>query len=296
MSKPFLELGIIGKPNRPFDRVIDYLRETADSLDGYALGGIHRWAPEAFSFEFHSEPLNRLLLKQGWANVYMLPLFKIGIYLQGEAVHINLRRPAYYMDLLGDSLDGETRYKVEKLFARFKDKVIRFFRESGKELGNMALVHIENGFDVDDSKLAYLGRLKKHRDIYRTPAGSTPRETVKLLADKVVKGFDELAGWKIIDRREYHHTPGVDSLEFIEFCTPKYAGISMEMNRKYNLLLPCLGSVRSENGIAAVNIYRPRFMFKPLFYSVGKKTRQTYRGFPEIVEEIIRNTCLKHIG
>ncbi|RLE24172.1 MAG: hypothetical protein DRJ08_01325 [Acidobacteria bacterium] len=295
MSKPFLKIGVIEEPKGGFDRLIEKLRESIDSLNGYQLGGVHRWSPQAFSFEFHNDETNRILLRRGWANVYMLPLFKVGVYLQGEVACLNLRRPAYYMDLLGDNLDGNTRFEVEKRFADFKGKVIGFFEKAGNELGGMALLHVEDGYDVDDSRMAYLNRLRKHRDIYRESAGPNPRKKVKELADKVVQGFDELEGWKIIDRREYTDSPGVESLEFIEFCTPKYAGISMEMNRKYNLLLPCLGSVRSENGVAAVNIYLPRFMFRPLFYSVDKKERVARKGFPEVVEGIIRDTCLKHI-
>ncbi|NOZ13704.1 MAG: DUF302 domain-containing protein [Acidobacteria bacterium] len=294
MSKPFLKIGVIEGPQGGFDRMIETLKENI-VLNGYSPGGVHRWSPQAFSFEFHNDALNRTLLCRGWANVYMLPLFKVGVYRSGASACLNLRRPAYYMDLLGDNLDGKTRLKVEEQFADFKGKVIRFFEKSAAVLGAMTLLHLEDGYDVDDSRMAYLNRLKKNRDIYRESAGSDPRKKVKELADKVVKGFNELEGWKIIDRREYTDAPGVDSLEFIEFCTPKYAGISMEMNRKYNLLLPCLGSVRSENGEAAVNIYLPRFMFKPLFYSVDRFERTARKGFPETVEGIIRDTCLKYI-
>jgi len=295
MSKPFLSLGVIEKPREDFEIFIGTLKQHIDVLKGYALGGVHRWSPQAFSFEFHQDKLNRTLLSHGWANVYMLPLFKVGVYLQGETVHINLRQPSYYMDLLGDNLDGKARYEVEGLFADFKEKVIRFFESMEGEAGEFRLLHIHEGYDVGDARMAFLKRLKKHRDIYKITVGENPLETVKELADKVVKGFDELEGWKIIDRRVYLHIPGVDVLEFIEFCTPKYAGISMEMNRQYNLLLPCLGSVRCERGMAAVNIYLPRFMFKPLFYSVDADVRKFYREFPSVVEGIIRDTCLKHI-
>ncbi len=295
MSKPFLKIGVIDNPRGEFEAIISTLKKTISSLEGYALGGVHRWSPQAFSFEFHQDALSRVLLERGWANVYMFPLFKVGVYLDGKMIHVNVRQPSCYMDLLGDNLDGNTRFEVETKYTDFKGKVIRFFENSGKKLGKITLLHVEEGYDLGNTRMAFLNRLKKHQDIYKTKAGTDPQKTVKDLADKVVKGFDELEGWKIIDRRVYPYAPGVDSLEFIEFCTPEYAGISMEMNRKYNLLLPCLGSVRSENGVASINIYLPRFMFRPLFYSVDAESRKIHHGFPEVVEGIIRETCLKHV-
>ncbi len=294
MSKPFVRIGIIEKPKNPFDETVQILREAME-IEGFERGGIHRWSPEAYSFEFHHDRVVSLLLQKRWENVWALPLLKVGVYLEEEKICLNLRRPAWYLDLLAPDLDGKARWEIERIFRDFSEGVVAFFREISPQLGIFTLVVREEGFALSDARMAFLSRLKRSRDIL-TKKRVVPGEkeaTVTRLADRVVRGFDELEGWKIIDRRAYRWGVEDEFIHFIEFCTPKYAGISMEMNRIYNLLLPCLGSVRSEGEGVSIAIYRPTFMFRPLFWSVDPDVRRAHAGFPAVVEEIIRSTCLK---
>ncbi len=295
MSRPFLKIGEVKDAKRDFQGTIDYLRDTLKDLKGFELGGIHRWSPKAFTFEFHLRELSRVVMETRWENVYALPLLKVGVYEEDGIVHVNTRYPYYFLESIGEDVTGEQMLKVDNIFNRFKKTVINFFKAASPELGEFKLVHGLDGFDMDEKKMAYLGRLKKTKDIYRKKIKSDPHDEVVELAHLVTSSFDELEGWKIIDQRDYSFVKGAENLILIEFCTPKYAGMAMEMNKKYNLILPCLGAVRSENGYAFINMFLPTFMFKPLFYSVDMQIREQYRDFPEIVTGIIRDTCLKKV-
>ncbi len=293
--KPFLRIGEIAAPNRPFAETIEFLKDHMGEISGYELGGIHRWAPEAFTFEFHNNDLSNIVLERRWENVYALPLLKVGVYLSGDTVRVNTRNPEVFLDFIGEEVSGDQRYQADRIFHDFKDKVIDFFKGVESDIGNFTLSHQSDGFDMDDRRLSFLGRLKKTKDIYREKITGDPHAAVEALAKKVTSSFDELEGWKIIDVRDYSFAPGVENLIFIEFCTPQYAGQAMRMNRAYNLSLPCLGSVRLEKGMAYINMFLPTFMFRPLFYSVDAKTRRENEDFPRIVTRIIRETCLKKV-
>ena len=295
MSRPFLKIGEINDPKRDFTGTIDYLRDTLKNLKGFELGGIHRWSSHAFTFEFHLKELSRVVMETRWENVYALPMLKVGVYEEDGAVHINTRYPYYFLESIAEDVTGEQALKVDNIFSRFKKTVIDFFKTASSELGGFELIHRLDGFDMDEKKMEYLGRLKKTKDIYRKRIKSDTHEEVVELAHLVTSSFDELEGWKIIDVRDYSFVKGTENLILIEFCTPKYAGMAMEMNKKYNLILPCLGSVRSEKGYAFINMFLPTFMFKPLFYSVDPKVRREYKDFPEIVTGIIKDTCLKKV-
>ena len=293
--KPFLRIGEIGNPKREFSQVIDFLKGTMGKIEGYNLGGIHRWSPEAFTFEFHNDDLSNIVLERRWANVYALPLLKVGVYLDGKTVCVNTRNPETFLDLIGEDVTGDQRYKADQIFNDFKDRVIAFFRGVSDDIGTIDLMHRSEGFDMDDRRMSFLKRLKKTKDIYRMKITGDAHAAVEALSKKVTSSFDELEGWKIIDVRDYSFAPGVENLIFIEFCTPQYAGQAMRMNRAYNLSLPCLGSVRSENGMAYINMFLPTYMFRPLFYSVDAETRRENADFPGIVTRIIRETCLKKV-
>ena len=293
--KPFLRIGEIRNPEIEFSQVIDFLKEAMGSIEGYTLGGVHRWSPEAFSFEFHNDTLSRIVLERRWENVYALPLLKIGVYLSGKTVCINTRNPETFLELIGVDITGKQRYEAEQIFQDFKTKSIDFFKDVERDIGVLTLIHRSEGYDMDDKRLKFLRRLRKTKDIYKTKIVGDAHDTVKALSKKVTDSFGELEGWKIIDVRDYSFTPGVESLIFIEFCTPQYAGQAMRMNRAYNLTLPCLGSVRSENGWAYINMFLPTYMFRPLFYSVDSRIRTENADFPETVTRIIRETCLKKV-
>ena len=79
--KPFLRIGEVNNPKDEFPHIIDFLKENMGKIQGYSLGGIHRWSPEAFSFEFHNNTLSDIVLEKRWENVYALPLLKVGVYL-----------------------------------------------------------------------------------------------------------------------------------------------------------------------------------------------------------------------
>ncbi len=293
--KPFLRIGEIRNPSREFAQVIDFLKANMDAIEGYALGGIHRWSPEAFSFEFHNDALSRVVLEKRWENVYALPLLKVGVYLSGETICLNTRNPETFLELIGEEVTGAQRYQADQVFQDFKEKVIEFFNSVEGDIGTLTLIHRSEGFDMDGRRMGYLRRLRKTKDIYKTKISGDAHAAVEALAKKVTDSFDELEGWKIIDVRDYSFTPGVENLIFIEFCTPQYAGQAMRMNRAYNLSLPCLGSVRSDKGWAYINLFLPTYMFRPLFYSVDAKTRAENADFPKIVTHIIRETCLKKV-
>jgi len=293
--KPFLRIGEIKNPKSEFSTVIDFLKENMGKIQGYALGGIHRWSPEAFSFEFHNDTLSNIVLERRWENVYALPLLKVGVYLDGDTICVNTRNPETFLELIGEEVSGEQYYKADQIFQDFKTKVIDFFSSVSGKIGEITLIHRSEGFDMDDKRMNFLKRLRKTKDIFKTRITGDSHEAVEEFAKKVTTSFDELEGWKIIDVRDYSFTPGVENLIFIEFCTPQYAGQAMRMNRAYNLSLPCLGSVRSENGMVFINMFLPTYMFRPLFYSVDSKTRKENADFPETVTRIIRETCLKKV-
>jgi len=293
--KPFLRIGEIRQPKGEFSQVIEFLKGNLGSIQGYTLGGIHQWAPEAFSFEFHHNTLSKTVLEKRWENVYALPLLKLGIYLEGETICLNTRNPEVFLDLIGEDISGSQRYKADRIFRDFKDKVIDFFSNASGDVGDMILIHRSEGSDMDERRMNFLGRLRKTRDIHTERITGDAHEAVTSLAKKVTDSFDELEGWKIIDVRDYSFASGVENLILIEFCTPQYAGQAMRMNRVYNLSLPCLGSVRSENGTARINMFLPTYMFRPLFYSVDPETRAANADFPETVTRIIRETCLKKV-
>ncbi len=293
--KPFLKIGEISHPKREFPEIIDILKKEMATIPEFKLGGIHRWSPEAYSFEFHSPPLSEEVLKKRWENVYLLPLLKTGIYLTNGTIAINTRLPEFFLDFIGEDVDGSMRYQVDTIFHNFKQRIFTFFQDMAGEIGDFIFVHRSEGADLDEKRMGFLRRLKKSRDIHRERISGDPHASVKQLAEKVTSSFDELEGWKIIDVQNYRYGDPAEHLTFIEFCTPQYAGQAMRMNKIYNLSLPCLGSVRSENGYALINMFLPTFMFRPLFYSVDAETRKANADFPNIVTRIIRETCLKKV-
>jgi len=294
--KPFLRIGQIQNPKEEFSETIDFLKQNIGKIEGFTLGGIHRWSPEAFSFEFHNDLLSDILLEKRWENVYALPLLKVGVYLGDDTtVCINTRQPETFLELIGEEIDGNQLAKADQIFQDFKGKVIDFFSGISNDIGEMTLIHRSEGFDMDDTRMSYLKRLRKTRDIFKTNIEGDPHAAVEAYAKKVTTSFDELEGWKIIDVRDYSFAKGVENLILIEFCTPQYAGQAMRMNRTYNLALPCLGSVRSESGRVFINMFLPTYMFRPLFYSVDKKTRDENADFPKTVTRIIRETSLKKV-
>ncbi|MCD6384857.1 hypothetical protein J7M23_03680 [Candidatus Sumerlaeota bacterium] len=295
MSKPFLKIAEIQQPKKDFPTTIEFLKTTINSLEGYALGGVHRWSPQAFTFEFHNDEVSSLLLEKRWENVYALPILKVGVYEEGDTYHINTRYPAYFLETICEEVSGKQYYETEKIFSDFKDKAIRFFDSVSGDIGEITFVHTLDGYDLGEVEMVALKQMEKRRDIYKEAITGNAKEKVKELTQKITSSFDELEGWKIIDVRDYSFATGVENLIFIEFCTPHYAGIAMKMNKKYNLILPCLGSVRSENGYAFINMFLPEFMFRPLFYSVPGEVAEEYADFPVTVTNIIRETCLKKV-
>ncbi len=294
MSKPFFKLGTI-TTNREFPDIIDIMKEKLGAMDNFTAGGVHRWNPNAMTFEFHNDKLASIVLESNWENVYMMPLLKVGMHEADGKIHVAIRNPNFFMKTTGGGdFTNVQRMQIHSIVNSFKEKVTALILGAQDDIGKFSLLFEPDGFELNDKKINTMLRRPRTRDIFKSRIAGDPAATVKEVAGWVTAAFDELEGWRIIDQRDYGFVRSVDQLIFIEFCTPQYAGQAMRMDGRYNLILPCLGSVRAENGNVFINMFLPEFMFKPLFYAVSPEIRKQNNDFPQIVTKIIRDTCLKY--